>query len=112
MSQTPRPHGPTSSSGGQPHPGGLPEGGGDPWAAFGYIVAGVAVYGLIGWGLSVWLHARFLIAAGIIVGAALGLILVFYTFGRVPGGSPTRHRDDDAESLQEQNAPHDRGETE
>lgn len=58
-----------------------PEGGADPWAAFGYLVAGVALYGGLGWGLSVWLHARYLIPIGIIVGAVLGLVLVVYQTG-------------------------------
>jgi ATP synthase protein I len=60
------------------------EGSGDPWAAFGYLVAGVAVYGLIGWVLARWLHAPYLIPIGILVGAALGLYLVFARYGRTP----------------------------
>lgn len=61
-----------------------PEGGGDPWAAFGYVVAGVALYGAIGWALGTWLHAMYLVPIGILLGAGLGLTLVFYHFGRVP----------------------------
>ncbi len=68
-----------------PSPGRLPRGGGDPWSAFGYLVAGVGFYGLLGWGLGVWLHASFLTPVGIIVGAVLGLLLVFFQFGRAPG---------------------------
>lgn len=60
------------------------EGSGDPWAAFGYLVAGVAVYGLIGWGLGRWLHAPYLTPIGILVGAAMGLYLVFARYGRTP----------------------------
>ena len=51
--------------------------GGDPWAAFGYLVAGVAFYGLVGWGLSVWLHAEYWIPIGILVGAGFGMYMVF-----------------------------------
>ena len=65
-----------------------PEGGGDPWAAFGYLVAGVGAYGLIGWGLSVWLHASYLIPVGILVGAALGLVRVFYAYRMKPEDDP------------------------
>lgn len=65
-----------------------PEGGGDPWAAFGYLVAGVGAYGLIGWGLSVWLHASYLIPVGILVGAALGLGRVFYAYRMRPEDDP------------------------
>jgi hypothetical protein len=54
--------------------------GGDPWAAFGYLVAGVAFYGVIGWLLSVWLNATYWIPIGILVGAGFGLYLVFARF--------------------------------
>lgn len=50
---------------------------GDPWAAFGYLVAGVAFYGALGWGLSVWLHADYWIPIGILVGIGLGMYMVF-----------------------------------
>ena len=50
---------------------------GDPWAAFGYIAAGVLVYGAIGWGLSAWLHASYWIPIGILVGAGFGMFMVF-----------------------------------
>lgn len=49
----------------------------DPWAAFGYIVSGVAVYGVIGWALGLWLGTRLLIPVGILIGAALGMYMVF-----------------------------------
>jgi ATP synthase protein I len=75
-----------------PSPGRLPQGSGDPWAAFGYLVAGVGFYGLLGWGLGVWLHASYLTPIGIIVGAVLGLALVYYQFGRAPGND----EDDDS----------------
>lgn len=54
--------------------------GGDPWAAFGYLVSGVVFYGGIGWGLSVWLHASFLLPIGIVVGAGLGMYMVIARF--------------------------------
>jgi ATP synthase protein I len=66
------------------------EGSNIAWAAFGYLVAGVLVYGLLGWGLSVWLHATWLIPVGILVGAGLGLYLVFAKVGRVPKPSSTQ----------------------
>ncbi|MCW2528242.1 MAG: AtpZ/AtpI family protein [Pseudonocardiales bacterium] len=51
--------------------------GGDPWAAFGYLVAGVVFYGAIGVGLSVWLDATYWIPIGILVGAGFGMYMVF-----------------------------------
>ena len=46
---------------------------GDPWHAFGYVVAGVAFYGFAGWLLDRWLGTTFLVAVGILAGAALGI---------------------------------------
>ena len=52
----------------------------DPWAAFGYIVSGVAVYGLAGWGLGQWLGASWLLPVGIVFGAVLGIYMVVARF--------------------------------
>ncbi|MCD4526196.1 AtpZ/AtpI family protein [Nocardioides sp. cx-173] len=52
---------------------------GDPWLAFGYLVSGVLVYGLIGWLFDRWLGTSFLVVVGILLGAALGL---FQTWAR------------------------------
>ena len=53
---------------------------GDPWHAFGYIVSGVLMYGAIGFGLDWWLGTSFLVAIGILVGAALGIYMTFRRF--------------------------------
>jgi ATP synthase protein I len=53
---------------------------GDPWHAFGYIVSGVAVYGVLGWLADRWLGTTFLVGIGIVVGAGLGLYLTFRRF--------------------------------
>jgi ATP synthase protein I len=52
----------------------------DPWRAFGYITAGVALYGAIGFALDWWLGTRFLVAIGIIAGAGFG---VYQTWARL-----------------------------
>jgi ATP synthase protein I len=52
----------------------------DPWAAFGYLVAGVLFYGLIGWVLSLLLHASYWIPIGVLVGAGLGMFMVFHRY--------------------------------
>ena len=65
----------------------------DPWLAFGYIVSGVFVYGLIGWGLDSWLGTSFLVAVGILLGAGFGLYMTFARFNRVdePGHPSADH---------------------
>lgn len=55
---------------------------GDPWRAFGYITAGVMVYGLVGWGLDRWLGTSFLVAIGILVGAGLGIYMTYARFNK------------------------------
>lgn len=54
--------------------------GGDPWHAVGYLVSGVAFYGLIGWALDRWLGTSFLVVVGILLGAGLGLYLTWSRF--------------------------------
>lgn len=53
---------------------------GDPWHAFGYVVAGVAFYGVLGGLADHWLGTRYLVAVGILVGAALGIYMTFARF--------------------------------
>ncbi len=55
---------------------------GDPWHAFGYIVSGVAVYGLVGWLLDRWLGTMFLVAIGILVGAGFGIYMTYARFNK------------------------------
>lgn len=50
---------------------------GDPWAAFGHLVSGVAIYGVAGWALDRWLRTGFLAPVGIVLGAAFGIYLTF-----------------------------------
>ncbi|MDQ3486059.1 MAG: AtpZ/AtpI family protein [Actinomycetota bacterium] len=57
---------------------------GDPWHAFGYVVSGVAVYGLVGWGVDQWLGTSFLVAVGILSGAVLGIYLTISRFDALP----------------------------
>jgi ATP synthase protein I len=55
---------------------------GDPWHAFGYLVAGVLVYGLIGWALDRWLGTSWLVVVGILVGVTLGLYATWARFNK------------------------------
>lgn len=50
---------------------------GDPWQAFGYVFGGVALYGLAGWGIDRWLGTNFIVAIGIVLGAALGVYMTW-----------------------------------
>ena len=61
---------------------------GDPWHAFGYVVAGVAFYGLLGWLADRWLGSRYLVAVGIVGGAALGIYLTFARFRPIQPENP------------------------
>jgi ATP synthase protein I len=53
---------------------------GDPWHAFGYVVSGVVIYGLVGWLADGWLGTTFLVAVGILIGAAFGIYMTFVRF--------------------------------
>jgi len=70
----------------QDPPSDTPERGpqGDPWHAFGYIVSGVALYGLLGWAVDQWLGTTFVVAIGILFGAALGIYLTISRFDALP----------------------------
>jgi F0F1-type ATP synthase assembly protein I len=57
---------------------------GDPWHAFGYIVSGVAFYGLLGWLADRWLGTSFLVAVGILLGAGLGVYMTWARFRQEP----------------------------
>lgn len=54
----------------------------DPWRAFGFLVAGVLFYGLVGWLLDRWLGTTFLVAIGILVGAGLGIYMTYARFNK------------------------------
>jgi ATP synthase protein I len=54
---------------------------GDPWRAFGYLVSGVLLYGGLGWLADWWLGTSFLVVIGILLGAGLGMWMVFKAFG-------------------------------
>jgi ATP synthase protein I len=52
------------------------------WAALGYLIAGMAAWGLIGWLADLWLKTHgILIGVGVMVGAAGGIYLVMRRLG-------------------------------
>lgn len=70
-----------------PYPGADVEPSQDPWQAFSYIVSGVLLYGGLGWLADRWWGTSYLVAVGILVGAALGIYLVLRRFGHRPGST-------------------------
>lgn len=66
----------------------------DPWKAFGYITAGVIIYGLIGFGLDSWFGTHFIVAIGIIIGAVLGIYMTWARFLGPIGPEPHDTTDD------------------
>ena len=58
--------------------------GGDPWHAHGYLVAGVLVYGLLGWVADRWLGTSFLVVIGILLGAGFGIYMTIARFDALP----------------------------
>ena len=67
---------------GAPPPSGDDRPKGDPWHAFGYVVAGVAFYGLLGWLADRWLDTSDLVAIGILIGAGLGIYMTYARFNK------------------------------
>ncbi|TIC88771.1 AtpZ/AtpI family protein [Nocardioides sp. GY 10113] len=67
---------------------------GDPWHAFGYIVAGVAFYGFLGWLADRWLGTHLLVAVGILIGAGLGIYMTAQRFKIEEPGTPPAHPTD------------------
>jgi F0F1-type ATP synthase assembly protein I len=57
---------------------------GDPWAAFGLLVAGVGFYGMVGWLLDRWWGTSYVVVIGILLGAALGTWATWARFKAPP----------------------------
>ena len=52
------------------------------WSVFGYLIAGMAFYGGIGWLVARWTRLAFLFPAGMLVGLVLGIVLILYRYGK------------------------------
>jgi ATP synthase protein I len=66
----------------QPEQPRKPGGGADMvWSIIGTLVAGVLAWGGIGWLLDRWLGTEFLVAVGILVGAAGAFYLIIRRYG-------------------------------
>ena len=89
MSASGRPAGQGRNSRGQNSPGrnsrGQSPGAGEEnagWSIFSYLIAGMAVYGGIGWLVGRWLHAAIAFPAGMLTGLVLAIVLIIYRYGR------------------------------
>lgn len=67
---------------------------GDPWHAFGYLVSGVLVYGLLGWLVDRWWETSFMVVVGILAGAGLGIYMTFARFNRPWAAKASAQRSD------------------
>lgn len=56
----------------------------DPWAAVGRIGGGVLAYGLVGYLLDRWWETSFMVAIGVVLGAALGVYTVIASLRHSP----------------------------
>ena len=54
----------------------------DAYAIISYLLAGVILYGGIGWLLDWWLGTRGFVAVGIVLGAAAGVWVVWLRYSR------------------------------
>ena len=52
------------------------------WSVFGYLIAGMAVYGGIGWLIARWTRLAFLFPVGMLLGLVLGIVLILYRYGK------------------------------
>lgn len=52
-----------------------------------YLIAGIALYGGLGWGLDHVLHTRFLLPVGLVLGAALAMYVVIKRLAADPAAA-------------------------
>ena len=55
---------------------------GAAWSIVGYLLAGLGVWGGIGFGLDHWLHVSYLLPIGLLLGAGASLYLVWLRYCR------------------------------
>jgi len=54
----------------------------DAWGAFGLVVSGVLVWGVVGGLVGRWLDSSLPVLVGLLVGMTAGLYLVWFRYGR------------------------------
>ena len=63
----------------------------DPWQATSCLLAGVLVYGVLGWLADRWLGTSFLVAVGIVLGAVMGIYLTWRRLAALEQHDTTKH---------------------
>ncbi|HEY3002461.1 MAG TPA: hypothetical protein VGJ44_08920 [Kribbellaceae bacterium] len=64
----------------QPAPS--PNGSMDGWRVLSYLIGGVGLYAGIGWLLDHWLGTAFFLPVGLVLGAGLSVLLLYFRYGR------------------------------
>ncbi|MDA8318265.1 MAG: hypothetical protein M0030_00415 [Actinomycetota bacterium] len=52
------------------------------WTIFGYMIAGMAFYGGVGWLVGYWTHIALLFPIGMLIGVGIGVFAIIYRYGR------------------------------
>jgi F0F1-type ATP synthase assembly protein I len=60
------------------------------WMVFGYLLAGMAAYGLIGWLVGRAVHVALLFPIGMLIGLGISIAYIIYRFGRQQGAERPR----------------------
>jgi ATP synthase protein I len=63
-------------------PAGRDPGPGEGWAVLSYLIAGMALYGLVGWLVGRWTSVPVLFPVGMLFGLASALALIIFRFTR------------------------------
>jgi hypothetical protein len=52
------------------------------WTVFGYLISGMAAYGVIGWLIGRAVHVALLFPLGMLVGLAISISFIIYRYGK------------------------------
>ncbi|MFC0626787.1 AtpZ/AtpI family protein [Kribbella deserti] len=64
----------------QPDPPPPPSNSTDGWRVLSYLIGGLVLYAGIGWMLDRWLDTSFFLPAGIVLGAGLAVVLIYFRY--------------------------------
>ncbi|HUZ37836.1 MAG TPA: hypothetical protein VMV17_16060 [Streptosporangiaceae bacterium] len=70
---------PPPATGGRPEP---PGGENPGWTIFSYLIAGMLVYGGLGWLIGHWTGYPIIFPLGMVAGLALSVVVIIYRYGR------------------------------